>query len=483
MEISPNTVPQVYPQRWTQLIYLSLLALLSDWICFSVAAAPETYEAAYGNVHSAASLIDLFLFTNVASCFVVTDVVDKIGLQRAIQAAAVLMTIGCWLRSGIGVTEMVPYEFIVAGTVLVGIAQPFFQCTPPLLSATWFAASERATATAVALNFNQIGIATAFLVGGGMAGHDMAGLAQYFILISAICTVVATGTLFQFENEPPVPPSKSELEKKLRNEKEPPFLTSVQRLLTTRGFTMPLAAFVCSISLTNVVGTFIDDILERGGITNQLHIDLAGAAFELAILLGGIVIGGYVDKTKDYKRTTLACLAVAAISVLPLGWTDHAMGPTPVIVTAALLALGLSAGPIQPINAELAVDVTYPSDETAVESVQQIFGNMVSALLIPVAEYASRTDWQLFASIPALAGDLRGDVVLLCGVAVATLFYFNTFDAPLARTSADTVGDNENNNEGGKSTSAATTTTLAAPPKARRKSLSFALSSWFTKQS
>ena len=43
----PKLEPQVYPQRWTQLIYLSLLALLSDWICFSVAASPESFEHAY----------------------------------------------------------------------------------------------------------------------------------------------------------------------------------------------------------------------------------------------------------------------------------------------------------------------------------------------------------------------------------------------------------------------------------------------------
>ena len=44
---------------------------------------------------------------------------------------------------------------VLAGTVLVGAAQPFFQCTPPLLSATWFGSDERALATSVALNFNQ----------------------------------------------------------------------------------------------------------------------------------------------------------------------------------------------------------------------------------------------------------------------------------------------------------------------------------------
>lgn len=250
---------RVYPQRWIQLAYLSILALMSDWICFSVAAAPDTYQNSFG--HSAASLIDMFLFMNVASCFVVTDVVDKFGMKRSISGAALLMTLGCWLRSGVSFISMggaadslVPYPVLVIGTLMVGAAQPFFQCTPPLLSAQWFASSERATSTAVALNFNQIGIATAFLVGGAMATTTQ-GLEQYFGLIAVLCTLVFGGTLLQFENLPPTPPSMSELEK--WSDKEAPFLESVQKFFKTPGFTLPLAAFICSISITNVVGVSV----------------------------------------------------------------------------------------------------------------------------------------------------------------------------------------------------------------------------------
>lgn len=254
--------PQVVPQRWVQLAYLSLLALLSDWVCFSVAAAPAAFEENFG--HSAAGIIDIFLFTNVATSFLVTDVVARFGLQRAIQGAALFMAAGCWLRCGLGfvpalhgasgaATALVGYPALVAGTVLVGIAQPFFQCTPPLLSAKWFANNERSTSTAIALNFNQIGIATAFLVGGGMA-TTAGGLENYFGLIACVTTLVTVGTLLQFQNEPPFPPSASELEKLIKGEREPPFLESVQTFFSTKGFTRPLAAFICSISVTNVVG-------------------------------------------------------------------------------------------------------------------------------------------------------------------------------------------------------------------------------------
>ena len=253
--------PQVFPQRWVQLAYLSLLALLSDWVCFSVAASPSTFETSFG--HSASSIIDIFLFTNVASSFLVTDMVARFGLQRMIQAAAVLMTLGCWFRSGFGFAlpllgsggdaSLVDYNLVVAGTVMVGMAQPFFQCTPPLLSAMWFANNERATSTAIALNFNQIGIATAFLVGGAMA-TTTTGLENYLGLIAIMTSLVTAGCIVQFQNEPPIPPSASELEKKIKGEEEPPFLESVQKFFQTRGFTNALAAFICSISITNVVG-------------------------------------------------------------------------------------------------------------------------------------------------------------------------------------------------------------------------------------
>lgn len=490
--------PKVYPQRWTQLAYLSLLALLSDWICFSVAASPDGFEHAYPGA-SAANLIDIFLFTNVASCFLVTDVVAKFGLEKSIKGAAGIMTAGCLLRSGIpdlswldnfglglgtgianaaegagnfaqvvsqditlveqeimdvlpdAVTDLVdpstlteasrvaglePYALLVLGTVMVGFAQPYFQCTPPMLSATWFASNERATATATALNFNQIGIAVAFLVGGHMAKNEV-GIHDYFGLITLLCLAVTAGTFLQFQDKPPSPPSFSEIEKLMKGEKEPPFIDSVKKLFGTPGFTLPLAAFICSISITNIVGTFIDEVMERGGVTDQLGVDLAGAGFELAILLGGIIIGGYVDKTKQYKPVTLACLAATMFFVIPLGLTDHYLGNEPVLLVLALLGLGLSCGPIQPINAELAVDVTYPSDETAVESVQQVGGNLVSALMVPVAEWALNQDYEFFKKIRILDSDIRGDVILLFTVAAVTIVYFNTFDAPLRRTMSE----------------------------------------------
>ncbi len=81
-----------------------------------------------------------------------------------------------------------PYPVMALETALVGLSQPFFQCTPPLLSATWFPPGERAMSSAVALNFNQVGIAVALVMGGWMV--DKGGGTRM-----AIASMTATTTM------------------------------------------------------------------------------------------------------------------------------------------------------------------------------------------------------------------------------------------------------------------------------------------------
>ena len=430
----------LYPQRWVQLGYLSLLALLSDWVCFSVAAAPEVWETTYN--HDPATLIDIFLFTNVLFCLLEPTIVRRFGLRSVILGAGAAMAGGCLLRSGLPFVphELQSYGEVIAGTILVGAAQPFFQCTPPLLSATWFGADERALATAIAINFNQVGIATAFLVGGSMA-TDAAGLTQYFSVISVASLVVTLGAFLQFAEQPPTPPTASAAAKLEANSDDAPnFLDTAKQLLTTPGFLPPLIAFVASIGISNVVSAFVADELRASGFVEQGTIDLAGAGFQAAIVLGGIVLGGYVDRTKEYKQVTCLCLGAALLLLLALGYEGAVPKP---LVLAILLSLGALVGPVQPINAELAVEVTYPADENAIEAVQQLCGNLFSALLVPIAERAGEMDVRSLPGLGEVGAGLRGDYAVLGFIAMVGLGYFSTFDSELKRSSIDCAADDQ----------------------------------------
>lgn len=95
---------------------------------------------------------------------------------------------------------------VYLGFFVVGLSQPLYQCTPALLSASWFPEQERTMATGVALNSNQVGIGFAFIFGTMLVSHSD-DIPSYFGLLSIIATITFLGVLIQFDDAPPTPPS------------------------------------------------------------------------------------------------------------------------------------------------------------------------------------------------------------------------------------------------------------------------------------
>ena len=85
----------LYNERWLMMGILSLLALLSDWACFAAVGGTRTWIKCFN--HNPDELIDLFLFSNVISCFLFTDVTRRFGLKNVTIFASGLMFLGCRL--------------------------------------------------------------------------------------------------------------------------------------------------------------------------------------------------------------------------------------------------------------------------------------------------------------------------------------------------------------------------------------------------
>merc|ERR1719387_908643 len=58
----------------------------------------------------------------------------------------------------------------------------------------------------------------------------------------------------------------------------------------------------------------------------------------------------------------------------------------------SVLLVGVTVGPLQPMATELCVEVAYPCSENIVLVVQQIIGNLTSALWIPFFEFVLTLD-------------------------------------------------------------------------------------------
>ena len=223
---------EVYSTRWIMLGYMSLLNLLSDWTCYSVAPIAMLTQETYGDVDPE-SLVTVFLGANAVASALEPMVLGRLGLRRTVLLRSLLLTLGSIVKSGGlkgilmssssssgGGSLMMSEEEMLAeedsdiswrlylGFFLVGLSQPLYQCTPALLSASWFPENERTMATGVALNSNQLGIGCAFVFGTMLVSTEK-DIIPYFGLLSLISTITFIGTALQFEDAPPTPPSDS----------------------------------------------------------------------------------------------------------------------------------------------------------------------------------------------------------------------------------------------------------------------------------
>uniref|UniRef100_A0A7S2CRT7 Major facilitator superfamily (MFS) profile domain-containing protein n=1 Tax=Octactis speculum TaxID=3111310 RepID=A0A7S2CRT7_9STRA len=441
--------PRLYFARWTMLTILSLLACVSDWVCFSVAPIPKAFGEAFPGMHPS-FLVSIFLSTNVLFCFIEPLMVLRYGLRKVVVGGAWLMFIGCILRSGIPGMMSSNRVLLVLGTIFVGAGQPFFQCTPAMLAAKWFGQNERTLATTIAINANQIGIAVSYMAGAYLV-HSAVALHTYLCLITAVSCILLVVTVAFFKESPPTPPSYSgmlEAAKEVEAQAQiqissgdkakdgwvemQTLIKLMRRLLLENGFCHALVAFAVSIGITNVVSTFLDHLLEHLGF-HQHTIGITGALFQVMIMAGSVVLGSIVDRTKLYYKATLFCFGMSFIWLLATSEKRlHAS-----LFVISILFLGFFVGPIQPITAEIAVEVTYPADENAIVAVQQVFGNLFSAFLVPICNTVRSVHlYELGAR--GLTRKVRMDYLLLlvlCGLGGG---YFSTFRAPLKRLLAET---------------------------------------------
>jgi len=205
-------IPFVFDFLFVVKQYMSVLNLLSDWTCYSVAPIAVLTEEAFGNINPE-ELVVVFLCANGIATACEPIILSRLGLRRTVLFGALLLMIGSIIKSG-GMPPIIQADLqkghgewrVYLGFFLVGLSQPLYQCTPALLSASWFPERERTMATGVALNANQLGIGFAFIFG-TLLVSESDDIPKYFGLLSIISTITFLGTLIQFDDAPPTPPS------------------------------------------------------------------------------------------------------------------------------------------------------------------------------------------------------------------------------------------------------------------------------------
>jgi MFS family permease len=154
-----------------------------------------------------------------------------------------------------------------------------------------------------------------------------------------------------------------------------------------KGFLHTMMAFALAEAIGNCYASSMNGQLMPLGY-DAAFISIAGVLFIAAVVVGSAVVGGLVDKFGHYKLSLVICLLVVGVLQLLITFqVQQKDPPAKWAILVSVIGLGFFLGPVQPVALECAAECTYPSSETAFTAVMQIFGNVFSAVLVPLLNF------------------------------------------------------------------------------------------------
>ncbi len=187
---------ELHPSRWAMLLYLSLLNLLSGWICFSIAPVATMLK---GDI-DVESLVSLFLIASAAATFCAPASLSCLGLRHTVLLGAVLLQVGlcvCCVASDF-------VRGLHTGFIIAGLGQPLYQITPIFIVTAWFPPNEHKAMLRIVLQSNHLGVLFSFLCGTFLVSSE-SDIIPYFQCIILIASILFITMVFHFEEAPPTP--------------------------------------------------------------------------------------------------------------------------------------------------------------------------------------------------------------------------------------------------------------------------------------
>nr|XP_053627532.1 uncharacterized protein B0416.5-like [Cherax quadricarinatus] len=359
-----------YPQRWAILLAVTLLNISNASLWINLA--PVSYKAAdYFKVPVAGinwfSLV--YLFVSIPFCFISTFIVNALGLRPSIQIGSALNCLGAVIR-GISTSGLIPscraqYAVCITGQVLAGMAQSFLLFIPTKVSQLWFPENSRTLSTTVLSLSNPLGVVVAQVLSPILIKYSTLPILNYVYCGMAVFTQLIT-------------------------------LVSV-----TRAFfhILPVSPYHFSSLLTLSVLAYLPVF---SGIINGVMI--------LCGFVGSAVTGIMADRTKAFTPITKISYGIATIFNIIM--MEMFMVPGQPAVLAIFMGLfGFFGIGAYPIGLELAVEATYPVEESISTAFIFMSGQVQGVLIIFLVSYLARDPKPEYAKIEVCTAGINSDIL------------------------------------------------------------------------
>lgn len=377
-------------RKWRVIAGFSLLLGVNQFLWLTFATIIISTKQHFGVSEFLANLLTLmFPIVFVLLAIHSGKVLDNVGYKKVVGYAAILMLIGTIIR-WLGVNN---YWVVLAGQLLIAIAQPYITNAINLVTTDWFDKSQLATVTGIIMG--GMFLATALGAFAPAPLIELFGFSQMLLLNVGI-TAIAVLLFFLIVEEKP------------RQQAIAVSLVGIESLLKNKRLWLISLSVFIAMGYFNGLSNWIAPILALRGIT-----ETTAGTITAMLIFGGILGALIIPLLSDYfqKRRLFLILAtvVGATATYPLLYSTS--GSTTLIISF-FLGFFLLAG--YPLLIAAAEDTVHPSQAAKAVAMLMMMGNLGGVIMVLLMQgvKASTGSWLPTGWVLIIAVIIAGFLVL-----------------------------------------------------------------------
>ncbi|KAM4855001.1 solute carrier family 49 member A3 [Thomomys bottae] len=377
MEDPPQGL-RAYPRRWVFLLVISLLSCSNAMLWLSFAPVADTIAKHFSLSMEQINWLSLiYLVVSIPFGIAAIWVLDSMGLRWAIILGAWLNLAGSVLRALPGLASGIPnpFAFLMSGQSLCALAQTLVIFSPAKLAALWFPEHQRATANMIGTMSNPLGILMANVLSPALVkkAEDIPVMLGVYIAPAALTCLLAIACLW--ESVPPTPPSAG-----AANSTSEDFIQGLKLLVQNKAYVILAVCFGGGIGVFSSFSALLEQILCASGYSSEFS-GLCGALFIVFGILGALVLGLYVDRTKCFTEATKIGLCLSSLTCVAFALVAQ-LQEQQVALAAICSLFGLFGFSVAPVAMELAVECSFPVGEGAAAGLVFVLGQAEGTLIM-----------------------------------------------------------------------------------------------------
>ncbi|XP_044292820.1 feline leukemia virus subgroup C receptor-related protein 2 isoform X1 [Varanus komodoensis] len=306
-----------------------------------------------------------YMVAYIPLLFPVAWLLDKKGLRFIALVGSALNCLGAWVKIG----SMRPHLFpvTVLGQIICAIAQVFILGMPSRIASVWFGPREVSSACSIAVFGNQLGIAVGFLLPPVLVPNisEKDKLAYHisimFFMTASVATVLFILVGLVFREKPPYPPSRAQALIHSAAPEEYSYLQSIRRLFRNVNFVLLIVTYGLNTGCFYALSTLLNRMVIAHYPGEELNAGRIGVTIVVSGMVGALICGIWLDRTKTYKQTTILVYIMALGGMLAYTFTLDLGHIWVVFVTAGFLGFFMTG--YLPLGFEFAAELTYPESE------------------------------------------------------------------------------------------------------------------------